>query len=319
MKKKILYVVVIVLIIITFGSSYALFAALNPTGSNHSEGLTVVDAAGRVVEIPQTPTRTIALQPGMAEILCSLGCGDTIVGKDFTAVHYTPEVWAVIGNLPDVGYMWEVNLEQIVALKPDIVFTLPLFPEVTQSIEEKGITIVTLDTKTLYDISKNIRQIGLIMDKTDEANQIATDLETQFSEIKALTENLSSHERPRVYFESSLQGEMVSVGQEAMQNQMISWAGGVNIYGDSAIRFPVVSAEYVLDKNPDVIILDALNTEEYGTTIETIKERPGWGNINAVKNDHIYVIEFYKYGWGPSVVDGVDAFAKWCHPNLFGV
>lgn len=313
MKKNTLYLTVILLVIITFGSSYALFAALNPATNTGDAKLTIIDSAGRVVKFDKTPTRTIALQPGMAEILYSIGCGDTIVGKDFTASHYSPEVWATIGSLPDVGYMWEVNVEQIVALKPDAVFTVIFYPEVVSALEEKGIAVVEIDTSVLSDIPKNIRQIGLIMDKVDAANELATSVESQFNVIKTQTENVTS-ERPSVYFESTLSGEMVSVGRDAMQNQMITWAGGVNIYADSTIRFPVVSSEYVLDQNPDVIILDALNTETYGTTIETIKERPGWDQISAVKNDRIYIIDFYKYGWGPSVVDGLTSFAEWINP-----
>jgi iron complex transport system substrate-binding protein len=250
----------------------------------------------------------------MAEILYSIGCGDTIVGKDFTASHYSTDVWGVIGDLPDVGYMWEVNVEQIVALEPDVVFTVIFYPQVVSALEEKGISVVEIDTSVLSDIPKNIRQIGLIMDKVDSANTLAAKVESQFNVVKAQAENVTSN--PRVYFESTLSGDMVSVGRDAMQNQMISWAGGVNIYADSTIRFPVVSSEYVLTQNPDVIILDALNTETYGTTIDTIKERPGWDQINAVKNNQIYVIDFYKYGWGPSVVDGLTSFAGWIHPEL---
>jgi len=89
-------------------------------------------------------------------------------------------------------------------------------------------------------------------------------------------------------------------------------AGGINIAADEPFRYPDLTDEYIIAKNPDVIVVIS-----YGASIEEIKARQGWQNINAVKNDRVYSIDRHLVTASPRLVDGLEQLAKWFHPDLF--
>jgi len=114
----------------------------------------------------------------------------------------------------------------------------------------------------------------------------------------------SSRFRPLVYFEAHTLGK--SRGPGCLTHDLITRAGGINIAGDSPVAFPLLSQEYIITKNPDVIIV-----EEYGAAPEEIKRRDGWHNIKAVKAGKIFVSMGYYTGYTPRCLDGLEKYAEW--------
>lgn len=207
--------------------------------------------------------------------------------------------------------MVSINVEKVVALKPDIVFTWKYFINYASVLEEKGITVFAIDVKTIDDLLENIRTIGLIMGKLPEAINLTKEMQTKIDDISSKIKDLDESERPKVYYELSTK----TCGGGTFPNEIIYLAGGINIYGASPIRYPIPNYEYIISENPDVIIISSANP----SSIEEVKNREGWENINAIKNDRVYEIDYHYTNWGPRTIQGIEQFAKWFHPDLFQV
>jgi len=144
-----------------------------------------------------------------------------------------------------------------------------------------------------------------------QAKALAGEIEAR---VEAVTHKTGqATEQPRVFLE--LDETLYTVGPGSFIDALISMAGGTNIASDASSPYPQFSAEEIIRRNPQVIILaDA----DYGVTPEAVKSRPGWEAISAVKNDAIYPINADIISRpGPRIAQGLEALAKIIHPELF--
>ncbi|HOV64145.1 MAG TPA: ABC transporter substrate-binding protein, partial [Spirochaetia bacterium] len=121
--------------------------------------------------------------------------------------------------------------------------------------------------------------------------------------------------RPRVFWEM-YNDPLMTAGKDTFQSEAIEIAGGVNIFSDLPGSWPIVNQEEVIRRNPDVIM--GSDDHEDKLTVEQIARRPGWSELNAVKNRRIYLISGDQIGRaGPRLVDAIEAMAKALYPELF--
>jgi iron complex transport system substrate-binding protein len=114
---------------------------------------------------------------------------------------------------------------------------------------------------------------------------------------------------------------LMSAGPENFIDELITLAGGINIFNDATTSFPVISSEAIIEKNPDVMFFPDMymGRANFYETIETVKDRPGWGSITAVQNDALYEINADIISRsGPRLVDALELIAKMAHPEIFG-
>jgi iron complex transport system substrate-binding protein len=267
--------------------------------------LTLIDGAGRTVNITKTPQRIVSIAASTTEILYALGCGDKVVGRDKYS-KYPPEAL----QKPEVGTSTNINLEMVVGLEPDLVMAWWFATEAINSLEEKGIPVFAINPQSVSDVMQTIRTIGLIVNKTTEANNIVAAMQSKIDEITSKMEGLNKTQRPLVYYELGSVGK--TVGPGTFTNELIFMAGGINIAADEPFRYPLLNSEYIIEKNPDIIIVVS-----YGASPEEIKAREGWHVINAVKNNKVYVIDTGLVTSNPRIVQGLEQFARWFHPELF--
>lgn len=303
------WIVIGVLICAAFGGGYLLKPekALESTKT----GLTVMDDAGRAITISETPERVVVQHSGLVEIFTGIGAIDTVIGAHKggeKSWRFSPETWAAIENIPDIGGHTNPNIEMIMGLDPDVMLTWAPYIEYTTQLRDAGISVIGFDPTKFDDIPRIIRTIGLIMDKSSEAENLVINLQNRLDNIQNKIENIPENERVKVYFEVFTK----TCGSGTLTNELVYLAGGINVYGASPIRYPVPSYEYVIAENPDVIILEASPS-----TPEDVKNRPGWDEINAVRNNRIYEISFYKANFNQHAVEAVEDMAKWFYPDLF--
>jgi iron complex transport system substrate-binding protein len=79
----------------------------------------------------------------------------------------------------------------------------------------------------------------------------------------------------------------MSVGNSSFINDLINTAGGINIFQEIVQAYPTVSEETIVAKNPQIIIIP----QNSGITVESVKNRKGWSQIDAVKNDKIFIVD----------------------------
>lgn len=283
-----------------------------PTSSAAS--VTITDVAGRTVTIAAMPEHLISLAPSTTEILFALGLAPKLVAVDDFS-DYPAEA----KGLPKIGGLNEAyNFEQIVALKPDLIFAAGMTaPESIKKLEDLKLNVVVVGAeKTSFDsVFADIALVGKATGEVEQAKQLTTAMQDQLAALKATLATAKA--KPLVYWEldATDPAKPYSVGPGNFVGDMIALAGGMNVFAQAESPFPQVSAEQVVAANPDVIIL---SDAAYGITVESVLKRPGWQVIAAVKQQRVAPIDDNLVSRpGPQLVAGLEATAKIIHPELF--
>ncbi len=250
---------------------------------------------------PEKIERIVSLNVAATEILLDLGLKDKIVGVSFSrnnpeAVKDKPKMGRGFGN---------VNVEKVLSLRPDIVFA---YKGDASLLREKGIPVFVIDTCNLEEVIELVKDIGKVVGKEKEAYRIVKNMRNRIDEIKKKLKDVKSY--PLVYFEAGSPGH--TRGPGSLTHDLITLAGGVNLAKDEPVAFPILSQEYIIARNPDIIIV-----EEYGAKIDEIKKRDGWQSIKAVRNNRIYKAPVYFTNYTPRCIEGLEQFARWFHPEVF--
>jgi iron complex transport system substrate-binding protein len=104
-------------------------------------------------------------------------------------------------------------------------------------------------------------------------------------------------------------------GPGSFGDLLLQRAGGANVGSSLSGQFAQMSLEQLVVANPAIIILGDSN---YGTTADSLKKRPGWEGLDAVKNSQVFPFDDNLVSRpGPRLVDGLEALAKLLHPDLF--
>jgi iron complex transport system substrate-binding protein len=270
--------------------------------------------AGREVTIAAAPERLISLAPSATEIVFALGLGPKLLAADNFS-DYPAEA----KGLPKVGGLNAAyNIEQIVALKPDLIFAAGITPpETIKKLEDLKLAVVVLGAeKTSFDsVFADIVLAGQAAGQAEQAAQVTAAMKQKLETLKAKL--AAATEKPLVYWEldATDPAKPYSVGAGNFVSDMIALAGGVNVFEKTDSPYPQISAEQVVAANPDVIIL---SDAAYGITVESVMQRPGWQAITAVKQQRVEPIDDNLVSRpGPRIVEGLEAAAKIIHPELF--
>jgi len=290
--------------------------------------ITLTDALGRQVVITHEPKRVVSAAPSITEILFAIGAGDRVVGVDKFS-NYPPIVNELVKNktVEIIGGFSTINVEKIALLKPDVVFlTTGVQEKFVRELASMGITVYVLSDKSIEDVFTDILTVGVILNKADSAVELIEQLRT-----KLMTTYLTVHEylnktgiQPKkVYFE--VYPDYWTVGRSSFINDVITLAGGENIFNDVETPYFPASPEEIISRNPDVILTTAM----YGSfgppenVINRIKSREGWSNITAVKEDKIYLfkgtLEDIVVRPGPRIVAAVEVIARVLYPQAFNI
>lgn len=249
--------------------------------------VSLVDDIGRVVTFEEEPQRIISAAPVATDYLVKLGIADKIVGVTTFDTYKEAE---------DIGNMVPLNLERIVALNPDVVFTFGGFQvgEV-EKLEKAGIKVFAINPRTTDDIFRTLVNMGIIFNKLELANKISNDLKSKMLDVAKKAYNIPLNKRPKVFFASIYQGtnEVWTCGQGSFLNEAISLAGGVNITGNytGPNGWLTISMEFVISQNPDIILVPYYYEGGQEEAIKAVKSIELWKNIKAVKNNRIIPVD----------------------------
>ncbi len=286
------------------------------------EKISVVDALGRSIEFEYIPKRVVSTMPSITEILFALGLGDRVVGVT-TYDNYPPEVPKLVeeGRIQTVGGPWTLDLEKIVALKPDLVL-LSVSPHINlkDKFDEYGLKTVFLKSNTaqnIYDIYSDIKLIAKIFRVEDRAQKLIDEMNSKLSDI---TSKLSGAKKPKVlHLVGPPSWGLYSAGGNTFIGWLIETAGGDNI-AKQYIGWPKLDYEFILSQNPDIIIITAHGIDPKSIYNEIINTP--LINTNAWRNGKIYLLTDEANDIlsrpGPRVVIALDILAHIIHPEIFG-
>ena len=311
----------------------------------------IVDLAGREFNI-KVPVKSIVLAgwSGSGNPFYTLFAllGDdapkVIVGMDQGLRKYRNWIWRKyverypeLDGIPDVGAPPEVFVEKIISLKPEVVL-IPTggYKSAKESfdlLEKAGIPVIQNDyhTENLETHVKSMELIGQLTGRKERTRELIDFYKKQCALVE---ERLAGKTpaKPRVYVELGQDpGEYRNSYGASMWGLLIPRAGGANIAEGVIKDYAPLSPEFVLKANPQVIILTGANwpsrpdslqlgymadAQEAQKRLAKFLARPGWKDLEAVKNKRVYGIH---HGLAREIWDfyPLQCFAKWCHPDLF--
>lgn len=263
--------------------------------------ITVTDMMGRRITLDGPAARVVALTASDCEILYGIGAGETLVGRGEYCDH-PPKVL----DVPSVQSGAETNLEQILALEPQVLImdAMAQPKEQVEQLEAAGVRVMVLNAQDIQGVYTAIELIGEITDRTKQAAFLIESMMTSFD---GLRQNAADHEPKTIYFEvSPLEWGLWAAGSGTFMDEVANMLGLVNCFGDVEGWAPI-SEEQVLERDPDYIVTVAMYYGEGPTPVEEIISRPGWENLAAVRNNAILNLQNDELSRpGPRLVDGAQ-------------
>ncbi len=276
--------------------------------------LAVRDNLGRELKIAQQPKRIVSLSPSNTEILFAIGAGPEVVGVT-KYCNYPPE--AAQGREIVGGFSAKsLSVEKIIALKPDIVFAAGgIQKSVIEALDAAKVPVFALEPTDFAGVYTSILAAGNITGHQKQAEQVVADMKARTEKVAAAVASIPQDQRAKVFYEV-WDEPLTTAGPGTFIGQVIQTAGGVNIYADVQEQYPVVSAETVVERNPDVILGPSSHGE--GMTADKIGARTGWKGIEAVQNGRVAIIDGDVISRsGPRLVVGLEAVARALYPDRF--
>ncbi|MSP63799.1 MAG: cobalamin-binding protein [Myxococcales bacterium] len=264
------------------------------------------DGLGRMVRLPppERALRIISLAPSSTEILFDLGAGPRVVGVDGYS-DWPAEVKA----LPRVGANTDPNLERIVALRPDVVFTATSAntQRTVEAMERLGLPVYVSRADSLEEIYRDVIAIGEVVGRGAEAERRVADLRRRIALVGARRKVGSPRVKALVVVWSD---PLMVAGRASHVGDLLLAAGGENMADDSPQPFPTYSLERVVARVPEVMVV---GTHSSGSPPLAPLERTA-----ALLGKRRYRIEMIDvdllFRPGPRVVEGVEVLDRLLHP-----
>jgi iron complex transport system substrate-binding protein len=341
------FVVVVVVLLVIAG---LIVYTREPVAVVEKNTINITDLAGRTVSVKVPAERIVlassrdlhefAAVAGTDFIKKIVGWGPDLRTYDKDTYDKFSEKCPEIKNIPEVGYYYtkDFSIEKVVSLNPDLII-LPMFQydlaksDITR-FEQAGIQVVFTDfyQEPLENATKSVTLLGQLLGKEARAKEITDFFNEQTNIVYSRIAKINKT-KPRVYVESGSNGPSKygitysSIGW----GPIVSKAGGDNIAKDFTSQSPTITPEFLLDADPDIIIITGSNWLATPSSmrlgyyadktaskalLQGYLKRPGWDSLKAVQDQEVYSI-FHTYDCRIYNFAGLQAFAKWFYPEEF--
>jgi iron complex transport system substrate-binding protein len=262
------------------------------------------------------PARIVSTAPSLTEILFALGLGPRVVGAT-TYCNYPEEARRV----PRIGTYIQPNLETIVSLRPDLVVIEANPIRLRERLEGLGLKVLELEQRTVTDVFRAIERIGEATGAYQQARALEARIRSDLAEIGRKT---AGRKRRRMAFivgrtPGTLEG-LIAVGSASYLNELITLAGGENVFGAVPAPYPKVSLEEILARNPEVII-DMGEMGRASTASEAERRRvvelwSRYGSLAAVRERRVFAVASDLYVIpGPRMSEAARELARMLQPE----
>jgi len=305
----------LVLIVTAVGSASSASGFANAPFGIRSPN-TIIDQSGRRLEIEQPFKRVISLYGAHTENLFSLGLYHEIIG---VSQHddYPPQA------LGKPVFSYHDDPEKFIAARPDLVLIRPMidrgYPQFISMLEKMGITIVSLQPRTIEEMSTYLTILGILTGQQDRAHQLISQFNESIDRFKILTR--SRIDRKRVYFEA-IHSKMKTFAPDSMAMFALESAGGINIAADADpvrnTNIAYYGKERILSRAAEIDVYLAQYGSMNRPTVALIKQEPGFSIIKAVAMDQIYIVD-EKIVSRPTMrlLEGIYTIGKYLYPEIF--
>jgi len=215
-----------------------------------------VDDFGDTVPIGLAARRIASLNPTTTELLFAMGDGGRLVGRTHWD-NYPPEAAAV----PDLGNGLRPNIEAVLAAHPDLVLLYASADNRSTALKLHELGVATLSVKVdhIADFAREARLLGRVLGDSTAAATVVDSVQRTLDRVRAATAPLPHPTVFWIVWESPL----MAVGGGSFLDELLTIAGGTNIYGSLSAPSPVVSREDVLSRHPDVIFTSPQGAKDW--------------------------------------------------------
>lgn len=284
--------------------------SLGCAAQNAGGAILVSDMLGREVALQAPAKKIVALNPADCEILYAIGAGGALVGRG-EYCSYPPEAL----DVASVQSGSETNLEQIIALSPELVVmsTMTQAPEQVEALESAGIKVYISDAANVEQVYQNITNLGALTGEVAEAAAVVDGMKTAFTSVEERA-SAAGAEQKTVYFEvSPLEYGLWTAGAGTFMDEIAAMLGLKNAFSDVQ-GWAEVSEEQVIERNPDYIVTIAMYFGSGVLPVDEILGRGGWENVTAVKNAAVFNADSNEISLpGPRLADGAEALCDFVY------
>lgn len=262
---------------------------------------------------PAIPERIVTIAPDATEMIGALGAADRLVAvSDFCV--WPPQ----IETLPRIGGLFDPNLERILRLRPDLIILRGHNRSIEELCRTNGITLFRDETESFDDIYKTLATLGDLLDCRAEADAVTDQMRRR---VEAVRRAVADRPRPRVFMTLARDPEslasIMTGSRGTFVDEMITLAGGQNVFADLGMDYPTVSIEAILVARPEVIVDAMPEAPESPALAEKVRRQ--WtelGPTPAAESGRIFVLTDENcYIPSPRIVDVIAKLARLFHPD----
>ena len=243
--------------------------------------------------------RIVVLDPATVEMIYMLGAEDKIVG---VANLERSKVWPEekVAKLESVGTFMKPSFEKIIALKPDLVITSALTDDnLNNGLKSNNIEAKRIQANSIEEIFTNFMEVAKMLGKENEANKIIAEKRAKLEEIK----KMATGNKKGLFVMSA--SPLMVFGNDNLPNDIMKLLNIKNIAENQKGRNPIVTPEFIMKENPDIIITLLPNPAQIVATNPQLK------NVNAIKNNKFIVVNSSQILRGsPRTIDQIEEIAK---------
>jgi len=270
----------------------------------------VTDEVGRRISVPVRVRRIVSLAPNLTETIYALGAQDRLVGvTDYC--DFPPEA----RQKTSVGGAVNPSIEQIVALKPDLVLAQAITMnrrETVDALERLGIAVYSANSRSVEGILESTRHIANLIGAGEQSEALLLSLRARLDDLKR---RLADRPLRRVLF-VVWNDPLVSIGRQTFIADALRLAGAESIV-ETEQDWPRLSLEEVVRLQPEFLVFASSHSESVRTTVEDLSERPGWRGLDAIRHRRIAAISDAINRPAPRLVDALEDLARQLHPEAF--
>jgi len=268
------------------------------------------DEVGRHVEVPTAVKHIVSLAPNLTEIIFALGEGDQLAG-DTDYCDYPVEAT----QNPRVGGPVNPNLEQVVALKPDLVLATKSINrrETVDGLARIGVPVYVSDPHSVDDMIASVEHIAQILRAEKTATPLVRDLRERLSNL----EHRIAGSAPRRVLFVVWTDPLITIGRGTFIADALRRAGARSVV-DAKAEWPRINFEEVFRLQPEFLVFASAHATDTQQQIDSLRARPGWRDLDAMRRGNIVIVSDAINRPAPRMVDAVEQLARAFHSESFG-
>lgn len=264
-------------------------ATTGQTATTGNSFAVLTDGAGRKVTLSQKPQRVVVLSPSLMEMIDA--AGGTVVGRPDAKTEQVPEGMRKVAS---VGHVYNVNIEKVVSLKPDLVIgNVKQHEKFRDILESNHIPVIYLQPKTYDEVKACFAVIGQVYGTKDVVDKKIAAMDRSIDEIRS---NLPKTQEKIVILHATPSNVSVEL-ENSIAGCVAKMLGFTNVAsGSKAIdgkpdKTPY-SMEALVEKDPDVLFITSMgdHAKIEARLKKDVQGNPAWNSLRAVKNGKVYVL-----------------------------